>query len=640
MTRRQTGRLALVIVVMVAAAVLGRHLVRRLPEVPAAPTRASVPAAAATTPQEAAATAQPGPRLAAAEQDRLLRLARRVAEGTSPEARELTAAPEGPAPGLGVAAADRPGDPGDGHRTALVSLSRSDRTALVAQAEGPGAAQAVAAAAGEIARRATAEEVRRGRLKVDLLIWSSEVERFDDEGRSRVDRSLEGLLLPGESLLLLPGELLSRRLTRSDGDLQSRRLRRYLVEGGRQPRALPGNPGKAGSPYRRLGFASFIEGPQGRAVELYRGNPLEPDLSPEALLAAAREGGEYLLRHQRPDGTFGYSYRPKRDEYDSGYNLLRHAGSCYALVELAQATGDDRYLEAARRGLAALLTHARPPRPADSETDFLAIVSPGEEAKLGGGALTVLALVQYQRAAGDDRWLPQARSLARFLLAQQDPDGHFRSKYFYGTPDPKPFDSIYYPGEAILALTRLYRIDPHPEWLAAAQRGADWLIEVRDAGKPTPALPHDHWLSMGLDELHALTGLERYPAHARRIAEAILQAQRRTARYPDWVGSFYTPPRSTPTATRAEALVAVHRLAARLGDDPSPYRQALVRMAAFQSRCQLTPASALYLPRPDLAVGGFRRSLTNWEVRIDYVQHNLSALLGLRSILLEEAAAR
>ena len=80
-------------------------------------------------------------------------------------------------------------------------------------------------------------------------------------------------------------------------------------------------------------------------------------------------------------------------------------------------------------------------------------------------------------------------------------------------------------------------------------------------------------------------------------------------------------------------------LAHRLEMDSAPYRQALLRMASFQLRCQLTPVSSLYLPRPDLAVGGFRRSLTNWEVRIDYVQHNLSALLGLRAILLEEGGS-
>ncbi len=56
------------------------------------------------------------------------------------------------------------------------------------------------------------------------------------------------------------------------------------------------------------------------------------------------------------------------------------------------------------------------------------------------------------------------------------------------------------------------------------------------------------------------------------------------------------------------------------------------------SNYQLGPESAPYLSRPDLALGGFRRSLTHWEIRVDYVQHNISALLG-SEILLEEASS-
>jgi len=143
---------------------------------------------------------------------------------------------------------------------------------------------------------------------------------------------------------------------------------------------------------------------------------------------------------------------------------------------------------------------------------------------------------------------------------------------------------------------------------------------------------------MGLDELYELTGDNRYATHAARIAEAIVDAQRRASPHPDWIGSFYDPPRSTPTATRAEGLAAATRLARRAGKDDAPYLEALRRMATFQLRCQITPENGLYLPRPDLAQGGFRRSLTNWEIRIDYVQHNLSALLGLRSLLLSSGA--
>ena len=140
---------------------------------------------------------------------------------------------------------------------------------------------------------------------------------------------------------------------------------------------------------------------------------------------------------------------------------------------------------------------------------------------------------------------------------------------------------------------------------------------------------------MGLDQLDQIVGEARYVEHGRKIAQAISEAQRRTARHLDWVGSFYDPPRSTPTATRAEALVARASIARRHGEDSTPWIQALAAMAAFQRRCQLDEVSAMYLPRPDRAVGGFRRSLTHYEIRIDYVQHNISALLGLRSILLQ-----
>ncbi len=54
----------------------------------------------------------------------------------------------------------------------------------------------------------------------------------------------------------------------------------------------------------------------------------------------------------------------------------------------------------------------------------------------------------------------------------------------------------------------------------------------------------------------------------------------------------------------------------------------------FQLQLQFRPESALYLPEPRRALGRFSRSLTDFEIRIDYVQHNLSSLLALREILL------
>ncbi len=607
MNRQQKQRAFIVLAAGLAVLVLGRHLTKR----GGLPQPRDVETAKGSTSVSA--------KLAPGQATSILRTARQLLEGQDVDRFEES---------------ERPGE-----HSVVLSLSRRQQTALVAPANGDSLHEALSEAAADLAQRATPEEIRWGRLKVDLVQQIRPGQAFGADGLATIDRSREGLWLPEDDLLLLPEELLSRRLVSSSGTLARNRLRRYLAEGGRSGAMLGDQSGREGSTYHPVDFESFMEGNDGLALRLYRGNNRSPDISPDALLAASVAGGDYLLRHLKEDGWFNYIYEPKKDSYTDDYNLLRHAGTCYSLVQLFGATADQRYLQAARKGLETLLETTSPPKPDHRSANFEAIVSPGKEAKLGGAALALLALVEYGQASGDSTFADRTQPLARFLRFQQGDDGRFESKYFYGRPDAKPFESIYYPGEAILALTRLYRVDPRQEWLTTARRGADWLINVRDAGKETADLPHDHWLLMGLNELHQLTGESLYLAHATRIAQAIVEAQRIRSPQIDWVGSFYDPPRSTPTATRAEGLVAMVALASRADADIQPLLAALMRMAAFQLRTQLTPESALYLPRPDLALGGFRRSLTNWQVRIDYVQHNLSALLGLRQILIAQSQA-
>jgi hypothetical protein len=59
-------------------------------------------------------------------------------------------------------------------------------------------------------------------------------------------------------------------------------------------------------------------------------NPWNPD----RLMEAAREAGAYLQRMTLPDGRFVYSYLPGSDSAATDYNLLRHAGTAYAMLEL------------------------------------------------------------------------------------------------------------------------------------------------------------------------------------------------------------------------------------------------------------------------------------------------------------------
>lgn len=522
-----------------------------------------------------------------------------------------------------------------GQHVLVLALSQPERTARVAEGRGKTVAEALARASEGLGRTVPAPELATGRLRLEVLAAAGTAEAFDERGRIALEPGLEGLYLPGEDLLLLPAEIVSRGLVDDEGDLQSKRLSRYLAEGHRGRGPLEGNPGRAGAAFQKLRFASFVEAPGGSpALPLYRGNVLGGTPTAADLLWASRAGGDYLVRHQLPEGSFNYLYRADTDSVATSYNLLRHAGSCYALFELFGATNDPRYLAAGQRGVEYLLTQVKGPRSEHADRSFEAIAPPDEEAKLGGAALAILAILEHHEVTGDDRWLDRAGKLAEFMLFMQEASGRFESKYFYDLAKAEPFESIYYPGEAILAFTRLHDATGQKRYLEAAHRGARWLIDVRDASKSTPELPHDHWLLMGLAEIHPKTKDAKLLNHAQRIAEAILGAEHRNAEFPDWNGGFYDPPRATPTATRGEALVAMHRLALANNLDPEPYRAALLRFAAFQLRCQITPENAFFLPRPDRALGGLRSGLADYEVRIDYVQHSVSAWLGLRGVLL------
>ncbi len=462
-------------------------------------------------------------------------------------------------------------------------------------------------------------------------------------------RSLFGLAFePGVGAAFLPGELVAQTLVDSSQQLRLKKIAARLDTVSQAEALGRAAVSRALDVYRFATSSYFSDGTE--IVPLYRGHRRFEELTPELLLEAARRGGEYLTRAVGADGRFVYSYRPKTDEQRDKYNILRHAGTIYSMIELYEVTGDKRLLAAAERAIAYIGRTVKP-CPGDAEIDAgaLCVVEKGF-VKLGGNALAIIALVKHAEVTGSGAHLPLIERLGLWILATQSEAGEFVAhKVHQATGKLDDHVSQYYPGEALLALLRgsQLRNTLHnstmggDRWLDAAARGARWLIEVRDRRVPDARLNHDHWLLYALNELHRRQPEPLYRAHAERTTGAILRLQNRRPPYPDWHGSYYHPPRSTPTATRSEGLAAAYLLQRDFGEkgEAAPLLEGLELGVRFQLGTQFGPESVLYLPDPRQPLGGFRRSLNNYEIRIDYVQHNISALLLLRRILLEQAAA-
>jgi hypothetical protein len=86
------------------------------------------------------------------------------------------------------------------------------------------------------------------------------------------------------------------------------------------------------------------------------------------------------------------------------------------------------------------------------------------------------------------------------------------------------------------------------------------------------------------------------------------------------------------TALYLEALGAAARLAESLRERPrrQRYLDALARGVAFLDALVIQERDGALLPNLGWALGGVRASLVQSEVRVDFVQHALLALLATR----------
>jgi hypothetical protein len=342
------------------------------------------------------------------------------------------------------------------------------------------------------------------------------------------------------------------------------------------------------------------------------------------------------------------------------YNLLRHAGSVLALAEYhtlfvpdaGQRQAIDRALDFVRRCCLA---------PSQPGADDLAVWSPPEVergrrtyalAKLGGAGLTLAALAQWRRVHPDGVTLAEMQALGRFILSMQGNDGRFRSLHAreQGQHDPR-WESLYYPGEAALGLVLLFEHDRDPRWLEAAIDALQSLARQRETLSDPPP---DHWALMATGRLWrqdpvALEaavpdGFSWGPADGRRTAIApllmdhglsvirvMLGEQSRSPSLACARGSFTGDGRTTPTATRLEGLLGLLPVVPE-----GELRRAMGRSI------DTGLAFVLAAQRLDGAVtGGFSRVTPSCpsddarahEVRIDYVQHALSAMQAYRVLI-------
>ena len=455
----------------------------------------------------------------------------------------------------------------------------------------------------------------------------------------------------GDVSWLLPSELLELDLYNKKKGFARDKVRKKLVRRNGDVDDLPEK-----FAYEEFETVSWVErdpaeAAEGEVFRLYRLHPYAfADATPDVMLQRMVWAADYLISSITADGKIRYRYKTAVDKDSSSYNLLRHGGTTYSILQVYDRTRFEPYLRASVQAMHFLFDNCD----SDQRTgpwfsadhpdfgDSLYIVSPASKdapdgmVKLGGAGLALVMIDQYVEATGDtETYREQAQGLARFLVASQKADGEFiyYPPRFPGGPLTSHDDSPYYPGEAIFGLARLYSWDPNPLWLETGVRGADWLIDERDAGKGPSSLANDHWLMLALSYLYLYTEDSRYLDHSIALCRAVEHQYRKNekhwAEFPDYRGGYYNPPRSTPAATRGEGLGAVLETCRLAGQDCGWIEELLEETVRHEMLSQYDPDMSFWMKNPALAFGGWNGGLLDMDVRNDFVQHNMSSVLGL-----------
>jgi hypothetical protein len=247
------------------------------------------------------------------------------------------------------------------------------------------------------------------------------------------------------------------------------------------------------------------------------------------------------------------------------------------------------------------------------------------KAKLGYTAFAILALTENPSFPKSQEL---AEKLARAITEYQKDNGAYITYFNAGGES----GIKYYPGEAMLALMKLYEQNGNQQLLNSVESAYPYYADYWFNNKNSAMVP---WHTSAYYLLYQNTKDDQLKS---QIPETIFEMnnwlidtrQKFESPYKDEIGGFgYSNPSGVSTAVYLEGINDAYKIAEALDDSKhqKKYEESIRLGSRFVLQTQYTTKNTFYIEEAEKAVGGFRKSLVNNEQRIDYQQHAAAALM-------------
>jgi hypothetical protein len=325
---------------------------------------------------------------------------------------------------------------------------------------------------------------------------------------------------------------------------------------------------------------------------------------------AITNASRFLYNWVQPDGKFTYGYFPIFDNEITSYNILRHSGSIWSLINLYRMTGDNELLPNLKAAIAYLLEGFIEYK--DAETAYV-VERKADEIKLGGNALAIIMLTEYMDVFATDEYVGLVGDLANGIVELEN----LRTGSYYHVlnfPDfsrKEEYRTVYYDGEATFALARAYACTQKPEYLAAAQAAVENFIALDYTRY------RDHWVAYALNEVTKYAPEPRYYEFAlQNVAKNLDRIYNQETAYHTYLELLMVGWQTYQRLLESGLEVAyVQEL------DVQYFAETIYKRVFHMFNSYFYPEIAMYMKRPNKALNAFFVRHDNFRVRIDDIQH-------------------
>lgn len=332
---------------------------------------------------------------------------------------------------------------------------------------------------------------------------------------------------------------------------------------------------------------------------------------------------EYLSMQIGLDGQFDYGVYPTTPKVIPGFNILRHASSIWSLLCSYRITGDKFILTQAESAIGYLVNNTvyKYPKREGKENVVYVVEKTKNEVKIGANAVAVIVLTEYMNITGSDKYRQLAAELGNGILELFDErDGSFFHVLKYPSLAPRDkFRVIYYDGESVFALCRLYGLTKEKRFLDTARAAVDHFI------KDGYTQYADHWVAYSLNELTKYDAKEKYLNFAMKNVQVNLE-------------KIYKQP--TTYHTYLELLCVSFETYLRIKEknldcpqldklDVNRFVETIFHRADYMLNGYGYPEYVMYFAQPSEQLGSFFVRHDSYRTRIDDVQHFCSAYYSL-----------